>query len=775
MPLTPDFDGRLKKLELLKSDKFCSEARYMEELATNKVRPQPLTFESCIISQENYLATLATITNDKKLSKLVNAALGGIKERKYARSGQAAYVVGQEMHKAANELMTNPTYSGYLDPDAAGVAFYCRTIMSLISHPLVDGWNVVRYLGGGSFGKALLIMNPSGARRVIKIAVEDSSNDYLNVREETEMQRVFHEAGIAPRVHGSYTKKIGGKHSVSVIVMDPVDYTLKEMLCLVEYSGHKKTVADARVKYLAGLLMDAILAMRRAGLTHGDMHDTNVGVLVDANNKVKKVVFIDFGQSSSKIHYPKVDMEQMLRVLAWDYPRTRIFANIFQKFLDDSGSDYQLEGTDYRWNSIKQFEYDQHVGFDDKRRRVERLRDIKDAFAVAGLLGALQRARLGEQKRSPSPRRRGRRRSPRPRKARKSPSPRRGRRGSPRPRKARKSPRRGSPSPRRGLTWFELQGGAARQSAFVSGPARDPDPRGRPNKPCKDGWERNPDTRRCRKMDADKEYEGEGGVVIQAEGALRRERRGCGEGYTYNVASRRCVKDLAVRRQLIPCGHGRRRHRGTMRCRLHDNVPDADVYTDAYAHSPLGAAPVQPGEEHPAAPVQPGEDLPDLDFLDLLDLGFLDPNEPPLDQDQGQAHGAGAAAGAGFGHGFNLMDPPPPPSPDQVEAATERAWDAKTLAEHNSYIAGSESYSGDERKEAARNARLYANQAKFEATSARQLANSLSLTDSFNEVDAVANLAGTYAINAEELAEDALTAVKHLLTNVEVLHFPVAV
>jgi hypothetical protein len=121
------------------------------------------------------------------------------------------------------------------------------------------------------------------------------------------------------------------------------------------------------------------------------------------------------------------------------------------------------------------------------------------------------------------------------------------------------------------------------------------------------------------------------------------------------------------------------------------------------------------------------------------------------------------------------MDPPPPPSPDQVEAATERAWDAKTLAEHNSYIAGSESYSGDERKEAARNARLYANQAKFEATSARQLANSLSLTDSFNEVDAVANLAGTYAINAEELAEDALTAVKHLLTNVEVLHFPVAV
>ena len=769
MPLTPDFDDRLKQLESLKSDKFCSEARYMKELATNKVRPQPLTFESCIISQENYLATLATITNDKKLSKLVNAALGGIKERKYARSGQAAYVVGQEMHKAANELMTNPTYLGYLDPDAAGVAFYCRTIMSLISHPLVDGWNVVRYLGGGSFGKALLIMNPSGARRVIKIAVEDSSNDYLNVREETEMQRVFHEAGIAPRVHGSYTKKIGGKHSVSVIVMDPVDYTLKEMLCLVEYSGHKKTVADARVKYLAGLLMDAILAMRRAGLTHGDMHDTNVGVLVDANNKVKKVVFIDFGQSSSKIHYPKVDMEQMLRVLAWDYPRTRIFANIFQKFLDDSGSDYQLEGTDSRWNSIKQFEYDQHVGFDDKRRRVERLRDIKDAFAVAGLLGALQRARLGEQKRSPSPRRRGRRRSPRPRKARKSPSPRRGRRGSPRPRKARKSPRRGSPSPRRGLTWFELQGGAARQSAFVSGPARDPDPRGRPNKPCKDGWERNPDTRRCRKMDADKEYEGEGGVVIQAEGALRRERRGCGEGYTYNVASRRCVKDLAVRRQLIPCGHGRRRHRGTMRCRLHDNVPDADVYTDAYAHSPLGAAPVQPGEEHPYfGAVHLGEEHPYLG----ADLGEENPyfdavlGEEPLPD----------LLNLDFNEIFaHDPPPPPPPSPDQVQAAKERAWDAKTLAVHNSYIAGSESYSGDERKEAARNARLYANRAKIEATSARQLANSLSYTDSFNEVDAVANLAGTYAIDAEELAKDALIAVNHLLTNVEMLNFPVAV
>ncbi|MDO4271706.1 MAG: hypothetical protein Q4C83_01835 [Candidatus Saccharibacteria bacterium] len=101
-------------------------------------------------------------------------------------------------------------------------------------------------------------------------------------------------------------------------------------------------------------------------------------------------------------------------------------------------------------------------------------------------------------------------------------------------------------------------------------------------KPCKEGYERNPQTNRCRKIVDDDEELDENGLKPCKEGYERNpetnrcrkivdeedELTPCKDGYIRNPATNRCIKDpsLATESTLVPCKEGYERNPETNRC-----------------------------------------------------------------------------------------------------------------------------------------------------------------------------------------------------------------
>lgn len=98
--------------------------------------------------------------------------------------------------------------------------------------------------------------------------------------------------------------------------------------------------------------------------------------------------------------------------------------------------------------------------------------------------------------------------------------------------------------------------------------------------PCKDGYERNPETNRCRKIVTEDDVET--GLVPCKEGYYRNPETNrckkiassdnsdnltpCREGYTRNPATNRCVKNTSTTANLVPCKDGYERNPETNRC-----------------------------------------------------------------------------------------------------------------------------------------------------------------------------------------------------------------
>ena len=539
MPLSNALKRRLQNLKSHKSQEnkeYCDDVdQAVQSLANGK---KPTTDQMCTYSAGDHLLTMAMLTNDKSLTNKVEAQFFDFKSNKKEDRDDA--IVNSMSKKQVKPFYR---YLGLDNPELlnkSGGRLFCNMVMKEIGHPMLKGWKIVRFLGGGLYGKAFLIMNPQVGTRVIKIA-RDTDESYLSIADEVRIQREFHACvdvngrpnPIAPEVYGTYTKLIHGQ-KVSVIVMGAIDCTLQEMLCLVQ----KKNRSD-RVKmvyHLVVLLMRIILTQKRANLTHGDMHDQNIGLYTDPKTNKTSMLLIDFGQASTKTFYPHVDFEQLLRLLVRDnYTYSYLFAKEFQRFLDTMGSSYQLKGTKAAWLRLKDI-YDPHVGLARRRN--------------------------------------------------KSPSPKPCRRGWVRNETTKRCRKMQGGHGYKHHEEHELWGGEnLRHIDFVSGPQSDAPKRKRKFIDCKAGWTRNPRTRRCRKMDAGETYTDKFGVVVVAEGATRRRRKTCPQGSVFNTTTQRCINTKAVRRKLKACPNGSHRYKPTMRCRKH--VPDVnDRYEEEYARMP---------------------------------------------------------------------------------------------------------------------------------------------------------------------------------------------
>ena len=220
----------------------------------------------------------------------------------------------------------------YPHPGYKGV-FLCDKLVELMG-PSLRGWRLIRFLGGGAYGKVFQMQDPTGKIVAVKFMVE---NERGEAEKEVRAQRIFHGLALSPPVFAHETIKTHGGVKMHLIVMGRIDITLEERLCMAGTDvGKIRKIADDVVNLMA--------RMRTAQVTHGDMHTQNVAYEARGGKYVP--LLIDFGQSSTKANEPAVDAEQLIRVLLNDnYTYSYIIVHALRDYLDKFVT-YQLTGDD---------------------------------------------------------------------------------------------------------------------------------------------------------------------------------------------------------------------------------------------------------------------------------------------------------------------------------------------------------------------------------------------------------------------------------------------
>ena len=219
-------------------------------------------------------------------------------------------------------------------------SYMCDTLVEQMGKGM-QGWKVLKYLGGGSFGTVLLMLSKGGRRLAVKFVKERREGE---TREEVRAQVVFSRCGLAPAVLKHKVLTLTSGEHVHVIIMEPVEMTLQQRLCLA------KDDEDA-VHRIARDVYNVLRRMHDNGLTHGDMHNKNFAYRYDKHGRLNPVL-IDFGQASIHFRQPEMDVEQLMRILT-DFRRPYQFGDIFademDQFFEDIKRDYTIVGTETQW------------------------------------------------------------------------------------------------------------------------------------------------------------------------------------------------------------------------------------------------------------------------------------------------------------------------------------------------------------------------------------------------------------------------------------------
>ena len=138
--------------------------------------------------------------------------------------------------------------------------------------------------------------------------------------------------------------------------MEQVDIMLKDLLCRVGMDMK-------RLKPIIQSVLHAMLRMKKEKVTHGDMHSDNIG-FYENNDGTYDLVFIDFGQSSTKTNNVIVDAEQLISELYMidNAPQAPIFASWMQWFIQKYfDKNYKLFGTRKEFIRVHT-EYGKYIG-----------------------------------------------------------------------------------------------------------------------------------------------------------------------------------------------------------------------------------------------------------------------------------------------------------------------------------------------------------------------------------------------------------------------------
>ena len=482
---------------------FCDDVRLVEFGQKRWAQPQEGT---CTLNQLQFLLLMAFLVGDANVSNTVKkhetlikniykltedditemqslspaAALDFVDKKREKRLQRAKAMTADS--KELKELMRQYPIFGPPRDDTAN--FMCRRVVRQMGATF-KGWTLLKYLGGGSFGKVFLMEKPDKQRVAVKLEMVKSIRHRQELKSEVAAQRIFHRHGLAPRVisHGEVMIE---KMKMHKIVMEPVEYTLPEVLCM---AGDDKLKIQSVVDQMIGVMK----TMGKHNLTHGDMHAFNFGYRT-VRGKLKPVL-IDFGFATDAVHFPEVDVRQMIRVLVnrqfgVPYPHLDMFVDALRDYLYNLGSNYEYDG-DIRGDGVLQSKLRRavNVGYVSRSKSEPRTTPSLPRTASRTTSSRRTSSRTRTASRTTSSRRTPSRRTPsRTRTASRTTS-------------SRRTPSRRTPSRRTPSRRTPSRRTPSRRTPSRRTPSRRTPPRAAPRarKPCRDDQSRNPATGRCRK------------------------------------------------------------------------------------------------------------------------------------------------------------------------------------------------------------------------------------------------------------------------------------
>lgn len=288
-------------------------------------------------------------------------------KRPKRRSSKKARKAAQPTRKAAQHLkqksytpectLKKPQYNkiAKLLKHESSAKNLCGAIEHVIPKECLGNLKVIKYLGGGEFGKILSLCKDRWECKAMKIMVANPDSDFVSADQEIALQKYAAKHGLAPKI-----EKLCKKGKARFIVMDKVDGILENFL------NTKKQ--DWELDALLVEIERLMKLMCKHKMTHGDMHWGNVGYTLefegdmsgpDSNyvppkdgedddedyiddddyttpkrgkgrTRIKrarikrtrlyaKLMFIDFGQAHIGKCNPRLDLLQLLRTAGSDY------------------------------------------------------------------------------------------------------------------------------------------------------------------------------------------------------------------------------------------------------------------------------------------------------------------------------------------------------------------------------------------------------------------------------------------------------------------------
>jgi hypothetical protein len=182
----------------------------------------------------------------------------------------------------------------------------CTAIEDMIPKECLGNMKVVKYLGGGHYGKVLSLCkdNNNGQCKAIKIILANPDTDYVSPDKEISNQKYASTQRLAPKIH-----RMCRQDTARFILMDKVDGVFEMLLRNKKHDWELDVVFD-EIKLLLKRLC-------KTNITHGDLHWGNVGYMIKTDDDTKKsyadIILIDFGHSYIGKCNTRLDLIQLIR------------------------------------------------------------------------------------------------------------------------------------------------------------------------------------------------------------------------------------------------------------------------------------------------------------------------------------------------------------------------------------------------------------------------------------------------------------------------------
>ena len=194
---------------------------------------------------------------------------------------------------------------------------------------LPTDFKIIKQIGKGEFGTIHLTCKGNcSTKYVLKIQIKPtkmSTTDFIkDIEREITLQKKFHNHKLAPKIITDYMYTYKGKLH-SVIVMESVGI-LDDML---NSFPKNRSGATKFCKDIAKAVNRLMNTMCRHGLTHGDMHNENIGFLPVREGHLweksapYQLILIDFGMSYPRKCRPSLELLQLIRSLMMDRTKSK--------------------------------------------------------------------------------------------------------------------------------------------------------------------------------------------------------------------------------------------------------------------------------------------------------------------------------------------------------------------------------------------------------------------------------------------------------------------